>query len=77
MRYFFHLDDGTPNNDIDGTELSDLAAVKSEASRLCGTMLADAAQGFWVNPAWQVRVTDSAGRPVLSIAITGRVEDEP
>jgi hypothetical protein len=71
MRYFFHLDDGIPNNDLDGIELPNLEAVKEEASKVCGEMLADAGPHFWINPDWRVRVTDEAGELVLSLSMRG------
>jgi hypothetical protein len=71
VRYFFHLDDGLPNNDIDAVDLPDLEAVQAEASKVCGEMLADAGLGFWTNPDWRVRVKNEAGELVLSISIRG------
>jgi hypothetical protein len=73
MRYFFHLEDGAPNNDLDGIEFPNLDAVKRELTSLCGEMLADAGLKFWSNPDWRVRVTDDKGRLVLSVSIQGDI----
>ena len=73
MHYFFHLDDGVPNNDVEGVDLPDLAAVQAETSKVCGEMLADAGQSFWSNPDWRVRVTDETGRLVLSLSMRGEM----
>jgi len=74
LRFFFHLDDGIANNDIDGTELPDMASVKAETSRLCGTMLADAGRDFWLNPDWRIRVTDETGHAVLTLTLVGTLQ---
>ena len=72
MRYFFHLDDGIANNDIDGTELPDMASVEAETSRLGGTMLADAGRDFWLNPDWRIRVI--TGHAVLTLTLVGTLQ---
>jgi len=64
MRYFFHFDDGVPNNDLDGIEFPNLDAVKRELH---------AGLRFWSNPDLRVRVTDEEGRLVLSVSIQGNV----
>jgi hypothetical protein len=71
VRYFFHLDDGILNNDLDAIELPDLEAVQAETSRVCGEMLKDPGHRFWANPEWRVRVTDGTGRLVLSLSMRG------
>jgi hypothetical protein len=71
MRYFFHLDDNVPNNDLESIDLPDLEAAKAELTKLCGEILADAGAKFWANPDWRVRVTDETGRLVLQIEIRG------
>jgi len=50
---------------------SQFEAVKEEASKVCGEMLADAGPHFWINPDWRVRVTDEAGELVLSLSMRG------
>jgi hypothetical protein len=71
MRYFFHIDDDIPNNDLDGVDFPNLDAVRKELTVLCGEMLADAGLRFWSNPDWRVRVTDEEGRLVVSMSIRG------
>lgn len=71
MRYFFHVDDHLPNNDVDGTEIDTLKQVEHETCRLVGRLMADGCTRFWRNPDWRVRVTDESGALVLTIAIKG------
>ena len=70
MRYFFHLDDSIPNNDVDDVELTSLAAVQEETCRLISGMLHDAWKQFWKSPDWRIRVTDEDGYTVLTMSVT-------
>jgi hypothetical protein len=71
VRYFLHLDDGIPNNDLVGIEPQNLNAVRRELTSLCGEMLADAGLRS-LHPDWRVRVTDEKGREVLSVTLQGK-----
>jgi Domain of unknown function (DUF6894) len=71
VRYHFHVDDGIPNNDVEGTDVADLDSVEQEACRLAGHLLIEGCRSFWRNPNWRVRVTDEAGNPVLTMMLMG------
>ena len=65
-RYFFHVLDGKDMPDEDGVELPDRAAVRAEAIRASGQMLADMG-GAWHGEEWQMNVADESGRVVLRL----------
>lgn len=57
-RYFFHVCDGEKYQDRQGTELSDLSAARTEATRFLGGLLTNHADEFWNTGEWEMRVTD-------------------
>jgi hypothetical protein len=67
-RYFFHVMDGRAQVDSEGTELPDITAVRKEAVRTAGEMLAgaDVAQLPSGMP-WQMTVADETGKTVYSL----------
>lgn len=58
-RYHFHVSDGDDVPDAQGTDLPDLAAVRVEALRYAGALLADAPEIFWSGEEWSMTVTDA------------------
>ena len=72
-RYFFHVRDGRDYPDDEGTELPDLAAVRTEALKASGEMLRDSKgrAEFWSGDDWTMNVTDEAGQPVLTLRFAG------
>jgi hypothetical protein len=72
-RYFFHIRDGRDYPDDEGTELPDLAAVRTEALKASGEMLRDSKgrAEFWSGDDWTMNVTDEAGQPVLTLRFSG------
>ena len=56
--YYFHIEDGQPFPDHEGTDLPNLEAARIEAVRLAGAMLKDSADTFWNGEQWQLRVTE-------------------
>jgi hypothetical protein len=66
-RYFFSVNDGTmEQTDTVGTVLSDAKAVRSEAIRTAGEMLADV-DGALRGQEWRMIVTDANGKVVLRL----------
>ena len=65
-RYFFHIHDGRNIPDQDGTDLPDIKAVRGEAIRAAGEILADINGGL-SHEEWRMEVTDEVGRPVLTL----------
>jgi hypothetical protein len=46
-RYFFNLVDGRDIPDAEGTEFSDMAAVRGAALKMAGELLRDGGKEFW------------------------------
>ena len=72
-RFFFHVRDGQDLPDTEGTELPNLAAVRTEALKASGEMLRDnkGRAEFWSGHDWTMNVHDEAGRPVLTLRFAG------
>jgi hypothetical protein len=66
-RYYFHVTNKRPFEDIDGLELSDLEEVREEAAGLARDLMRmESSRRDWSH--WAVRVTDEATKPVLNLA---------
>ena len=72
-RFFFHVRDGKDLPDTEGTELPNLAAVRTEALKASGEMLRDSKgrAEFWSGDDWTMNVTDETGQPVLTLRFSG------
>ena len=72
-RYFFHVRDGQSYLDAEGSELSDLDAVRAEALHASGDMLRGLKDeaGFWSGHDWTMKVQDEAGKDVLTLRFSG------
>lgn len=70
-RFFFHVDDGEPFVDRQGTELPDMAAAREEAVRFAAALLRDQAERFWDMTEWRVRVTDDADLTLFDLTFFG------
>jgi hypothetical protein len=59
--------------DTEGTELPNLAAVRTEALKASGEMLRDnkGTADFWSGHDWTMNVHDEAARPVLTLRFAG------
>ena len=68
-RYFFHIMDGSAEFDEVGVELSDMAAVRTEAIRSAGQMLSTGVQS-WTGDAWHMFVADADKKVVYSLRFT-------
>jgi hypothetical protein len=65
----FKLTDGSAVEDIEGLELSDLAAARQEATGLARDLTRGQILGRdWSN--WTVVVTDDSGEQILSVPIS-------
>ena len=51
-RYFFNIHNGKVHLDRNGAEMTDLAAVRSEAIRAAGEALRELDGGFWEHGEW-------------------------
>ena len=60
-RYHFNIRDDAPARDVNGAELSGLAAARVEAVRLAGDLLRDRAVTFWDDEEWRLDVTNARG----------------
>ena len=67
-RYFFHINNGNPYRDDVGEELRDVGEAWLAAKRLTR----DIEDTLEPNTCWQVEVTDTQGRALYLIEITGR-----
>jgi len=74
-RYFFHVIDGSSELDSEGTELPDMVAVRSEAVRTAGEMLASEDADLFRDHPWQMSVVDESGATVLSLSFEAKEYD--
>ena len=70
-RYFFHVDDGIPVRDDEGTELEDLAVAQCEAVKLAGQMICDSAGTFWNSQEWTLTATNESGLTLFCLHLLG------
>ena len=66
-RYYFHVSDGQRFDDLQGTELPDLACARKEALRFASGLLTDAKPNFWTGEEWTMRVTDDANLTLFTL----------
>jgi hypothetical protein len=67
-RFFFHIRNGHPFNDIDGLELADMQAVQAEAVGLARDLMRiEKTQRDWSK--WDILVTDENGGIVLQLPL--------
>jgi hypothetical protein len=70
--YFFHVFDGEDLPDLEGTELPDDDAAKSEAIVAAGGMLKDLGGDFWSGEDWTMRVDRAAGGTVCELRFSAK-----
>lgn len=68
-RYFFHLDDGEPDLDVEGTILADVELARDAALRFLSQSLLDRSDAFWASGKMQLTVTDEAGVVLFDVAV--------
>lgn len=66
-RYFFHVQDGQYDRDIQGTVLEDLEAARREAVRFAGALLAEHHEKFWDVGEWSLQVADDEGMTLFQL----------
>lgn len=69
-RYFFNTNGLGSFSDQDGSELADLQAACSEASRLAGEILKYEGEAFWQIREWHLDVSDESGSVLFSLDIS-------
>jgi len=70
-RFFFHVEDGEPFVDLQGTELPDMKAARHEAVRFASELLCDQADRFWDTMEWRIRVTNEADLTLFDLTFFG------
>lgn len=73
MRYFFHVRDGQNIPDLEGTDLPDDDAAKSEAIAASAEMMGELGRHFWEGGSWEMQVVDEAGREVVTLYFRGEI----
>lgn len=76
-RYFFPVMDGRALVDTDGTELADMDAVRAEAVRTAGEILAAEDPGLFSEHDWRMTVADNRGKTVFSLYLKATDYTEP
>ena len=69
-RYFFHVADGDDYPDLQGTELENDAAARTEAVRFSGHLLSSTPDKFWSGQEWKMRVTDDNDLTLFELMFT-------
>lgn len=76
-RYYFHLQNDMYVEDEEGRECSSLEAVRAAAVAEARVMASSSVIEGQLNLSHAVNVTDSSGRPVLTIRFGDAVEVRP
>ena len=71
-RFHFHLTDGVADPDIEGFELSDLAAARLSAVQFMGQWLLDNPADFWIDGERLLTVADDQGLDLFTLRVSGR-----
>jgi len=66
-RYYFHVSDGQRFDDLQGTELPDLAGARKEALRFASGLLTDTKPDLWTGEEWTMRVTDDTDLTLFTL----------
>lgn len=69
-RYFFNVHDGESFPDLQGTELIDLNAARTEAIRFSGSLLRDRPDTFWSSKLWALEVCDDHGLRLFTLSFS-------
>jgi hypothetical protein len=70
--FFFHIDDGGPDEEQLSLTLPDLLAARNEATRFAGEMLRDQPAALWRAKAWTVTVSDETGATLFVVTLEAR-----
>lgn len=74
-KYYFDITDGRTIPDINGTELLDVAAVRSHAIGLSSALLGSHSPSFWRGEEWLIEAKDDIGVVLFTLAF--RASDIP
>lgn len=66
-RYFFHVFDGKPFMDSEGSVLPGLPAARREAIGVASDLLRSRSDDFWHGGAWHLDATDEAGKVLFRL----------
>jgi len=69
-RFYFHTEDGRRYPDEEGTELPDVEAARTEATRILAELLKEQPRELWDTGRLRVEVTDERSRRVLALAVS-------
>ena len=69
-KFFFHVHDGQPVRDTEGTELSNIYEAQAEAVKLSGELLREFGGKFWDGHLWSVDVVDEQGQALFTLSFT-------
>lgn len=69
-RYFFDLDDGGAR-DEEGTQLTDMRAVRAASVEMYGQALRDKSASFWDDPELKLTVRDDGDLILLRLTVFG------
>ena len=78
MRYYFHVDDGTPKLDAEGLEFADDKAAWHQATQACAEILHDIDGALKPGDDLHMEVRDQTGRLCFTLAVntSGMVRGE-
>ena len=65
--YYFHLNDGHEDQDVDGLDLPNLEAARIMAVRFAGEILLERTERFTPGADWRVNVADLTGAILLTV----------
>jgi hypothetical protein len=66
-RYFFHVANGRDMPDPEGSEFSEMTAVREAALRTAGELLREGGDAFWQGHEWRMQVLDEDGNEALTL----------
>lgn len=69
-RYYFSTDDGRHHEDEQGTDLPNLAAVRTVALTTLTEMAHALSEDFWRDQCLRITVTDDCGLTIMALDLT-------
>lgn len=70
-RYFFDLEDGQSDPDVEGTQISSLRSVRTAAVEMLGQVLRDRSQTFWDKPDLMLTVRSDDDLILMRLTVFG------
>ena len=68
-RYFFNIENGSYDPDIEGVILADAADVRVQAAQMAGEMLRDGSARLWETGEWRLGVKNEAGETIFVLSL--------